>query len=113
MNTIVLPDEIVSKIMLYNSHPAADMMKDRFKDDATWVSKFVYLRYYEGVPLIKCGSNGRQIHRDYDEYWEEFQECLLFIIEEESYDESDDESDDDESDDESAAVSVAVSVAIN
>ena len=53
MNINVLPDEIVSKIMLHNSHPVADMIRDWFKDDAKWVSKFVFLRYHGFMPLTK------------------------------------------------------------
>ena len=53
MNINVLPDEIASKIMLHNSHPVADMIKDWFKDDVTWVSEFVFLRYHGFMPLTK------------------------------------------------------------
>tara|TARA_R100000951_G_C2597595_1_gene167139 strand:- start:105 stop:335 length:231 start_codon:yes stop_codon:yes gene_type:complete len=70
--TCVLPDEIVSKIMLYNSHPTADIIKEWFKDDNPDISKFCFLGYFAFKPLIKSGTNGRQIHDDYDEYWDEF-----------------------------------------
>jgi len=66
-----LPDDIKNKIMLYNSHPCADIITDWFKGDVPWESKFTHLAYFGFVPLIQCGTNGRQIHIDYDEFWED------------------------------------------
>ena len=74
MNSIVLPDAMISKILTYNTHPVADIIRHHFKDDVPWVSKFVYLGYYGFIPLIKCGSNGRKIHFDYEEYWEDYEQ---------------------------------------
>ena len=73
MDSIVLPDEIISKILTYNTHPAADIIKHHFKDDVPWVSKFVFMRYHGFIPLTDCGSNGRKIHNDYGEYWEDYE----------------------------------------
>ena len=72
MNSPVLPNMIVSKIMLYVSHPIADIIKEWFKDDVPWVSKFTQLGYWGFIPLIKRGSNGRKIEIDFEKYWEEY-----------------------------------------
>ena len=74
MNSIVLPDEIISKILTYNTHPVADIIRHRFKDDVPWVSKFVGMRYFGFIPLNSCGSNGRKIHIDYEEYYENYEQ---------------------------------------
>tara|TARA_Y100000389_G_C17338150_1_gene451791 strand:+ start:101 stop:328 length:228 start_codon:yes stop_codon:yes gene_type:complete len=66
-----LPDEIKNKIMLYNSTPSADIIKDWFKDDVSVVSKFIHLGYCGFIPLIQFGTNGRQIQSDYEGFWEE------------------------------------------
>ena len=67
-----LPNEIINIIMRYNSSPCADIIKEHFKNDVPYVSKFVYLRYFGFLPLTQFGSNGRQIHNEYDEYWQEW-----------------------------------------
>lgn len=64
-----LPDEIVNKIQLYNSHPCADIIKQSFRDDEWFFPKFTYLAYFGFKPLTQSGTNGRQIHLDYDGYW--------------------------------------------
>jgi len=51
------------------THPCAKIVKDRFKDTHPSRSQFMYLRYFAFKPLTKCGTNGRQIHIDYDKYY--------------------------------------------
>ena len=91
MNSIVLPDEIISKILTYNTHPAADIIKHHFKDDVPWVSKFVFMRYHGFIPLTNCGSNGRKIHNDYGEYWEDYERRSHFLGETDDEEETHDE----------------------
>jgi len=74
-----LPNEIVNKIKYYNSHPCADIIKQSFRDDGMCecMPKFITLGYWAFIPLIKRGTNGRQIENDYDEYWKPYQYYFL------------------------------------
>ena len=64
-----LPSEIMGKIMLYNSHPVADIMKRFYVEiDLQTRPLFAYLRYHGFLPLTSYGSNGRSIHIDFHNY---------------------------------------------
>ena len=62
--TSMIPESIIQKIMLYNSHPIADLVKNSFKFkvqrnhvDSINHSK-IFLIWYE------CGENTDWIHKD-------------------------------------------------
>tara|TARA_A100001201_G_scaffold142457_1_gene140726 strand:+ start:4555 stop:4971 length:417 start_codon:yes stop_codon:yes gene_type:complete len=55
------------------THPCAQIIKYWFKDHNPKISKFCFLGYFGFTPLIKCGTNGRQIHNDYEDYWSKFE----------------------------------------
>lgn len=61
--------DLLNKIMLYNSTPCADIMREHFKV-CPGMSQFRYMYYFGFNPLTQYGSNGRKIHVDFDEYWE-------------------------------------------
>ena len=68
-----LPEEIMHKIMLYNSHKTADIIRDcnisKFKryrkDKRCWeceeIMDWIYIHQY----CIKCRANGCESHHDY------------------------------------------------
>jgi len=64
---------IVKEAKPKSIHPCAKIIKDSFKGDNPHLSKFVFLGYFGFTPLTKCGTNARQIHNEYDEYWSKFE----------------------------------------
>ena len=72
LDELKLPSEIINKIMLYNSHPCADFIKVWLERTVPWVPTIAYLGYCGFTPLTECGSNGRKIHMDYEQYLKDY-----------------------------------------
>ena len=59
----MLPENVVNKIMLYNSHPVADLFKKQFEDDFDFHFNHFYKRGNEKV--LRCQDDDMLFASDY------------------------------------------------
>ena len=72
-----LPDDVWMEIKEYliapkkpeTPHPNVHILNEWWWDYDTPRPLFRNLMYFGFYPLTKSGTNGRQIHNDYDDYW--------------------------------------------
>ena len=59
----ILPENVVNKIMLYNSHPVADLFKNEFEDDLDFHFNHFYKR--GNGKVLRCQDDDMLFASDY------------------------------------------------